>query len=190
MPAAAIVALGVVGSIGNLVNSAFVAISRAKTLAAFIKASVRTSLQGFLALLRAIESTYKKTLTNLRSVAEGHRQESLDLARTLAECLRVCRFHSDEIDDQFVSILQSRCRAWTAMWAESHLERHRIALEAAKMNLSLCMSTISQSHANLSTPQTNSLSRGSPRNSETRYLYKETELNRSVADRLSGFVDR
>lgn len=142
MPAEAIVALSVLGSVGNLINLTFVAISRAKTLAAFIKASLRTSLEGFLALLRTIEGTYNKTLTILRSVPEVGRQDSTDLARTLAECLRVCRLHSDEIDDQLVLILQSRCRVWTAKWAESHLERHRIALEAAKMNLSLCMSTI------------------------------------------------
>lgn len=142
MPAEAILALGVVGSVGNLINLAFVAITRAKALAALIKASVRTSLEGFLGFLRTIESTYNKTLTILRSVPEVRRQDSLDLERTLAECLRVCRFHSDEIDDQLVFILQSRCRAWTAKWAESHLERHRIALEAAKMNLSLSMSTI------------------------------------------------
>lgn len=142
MPAEAIVALGVVGSVGSLINLAFVAISRAKTLAAFIKASVRTSLEGFLALLRAIESTYGETLTILRSIPEVHRQDSLDLPRTFAECLRVCRLHSDEIDDRLILILQSRCRAWTAKLAESHLERHRIALEAAKINLNLCMSTI------------------------------------------------
>ena len=142
MPAEAVVLLGVAGAVGNLINLTVTTIFRAKSLAAFVKSSLRNSLEAFLALLRNIESTYDTTLAILHSLPGIHRQQSSKLAGNFNQCLRICRQHSNEIDDQLVLILLSRWRAWTAKRAESHLERHRIALEAAKMDLSLCMATI------------------------------------------------
>lgn len=136
------IVFGVIGTLGTLINLTFTAISRAKALAAFIKASTRTTLETFLGLLRTIESTYCTTLANLSSLPGRHHGHLSDLFRTLSKCLRACRLHSSEIDDHLVRILQSRCRAWTAKWAGPHLEMHRNGLEAAKMDLHLCMSTI------------------------------------------------
>lgn len=101
--------LSVAGTIANLINLTLITISRAKSLAAFLKSSIRNSLEEFHTLLRTIETTNNDTLTILSSLRGSPRELLLELARTLSECLRVCRLHNDEIDDHLVRILQSRC---------------------------------------------------------------------------------
>ena len=138
----AFVILGAIGTIASIINITQIALARAKSLAQFLKGCVRASLEGFLVLLGLIESTYKRSLFFLARHPHAQHNTVLALINEFANCLRICRHHASEIDDQLVLIFQSRCRAWTATIAEPQLERHRTSLESAKMNLGLCMTTI------------------------------------------------